>query len=235
MTSFKPRQVVYLCVFLTLVVERFLVVSNLHVCLVQDSDNSSKERDEYVWKGESTLASRDAQNERNATTRDPLAVIQPFKEDEQSEYPLRLTCPGYQLDTTNYSVGIAFHVGLQRNWRTIARDQLNTVMECGLGHAISTMIVTTMANPDSQDTVEDVQQIILNEFPVVATKATYYTNLGIPFEGTAMNQLKEFCSLQEKPAAVFYFHTKGTSHYDPNFRNMDKPRTYSQVVPQRAR
>jgi hypothetical protein len=152
----------------------------------------------------------------------------------EGAFPYRLTCPGDALPGRpghDYNIALAYHVGMIKNWKTIVRDQMNTLKECGLGAAASDFILS-----HSGGTLEMIQDLVRPYNFFVAANASIMDNhqipkdaqqqrrtivvnsTKVPWEGPIMNQILEYCIAQEatnpsKPTIVFYFHNKGASKY----------------------
>ena len=154
--------------------------------------------------------------------------IQEEDDSPQGAFPYRLTCPGDALPATpgvDYSIALAYHVGMIKNWKTIVRDQMNTLQECGLGAAASDFILSYSGGP-----LEQIQNVVrpynlfVSEAAInnasfntttsstdATTKAatsstarrrqrrtsTAVNSTKAPWEGPIMNQIHEYCSAQE--------------------------------------
>ena len=183
------------------------------------------------------------------------------------EFPYRLTCPGQVLKKANYSLVLGYHVGMLRNWKTIVRDQLHTLRECGLGHALDDwflsyslaptarggggaqvdVVSTAMTKTTTTRGLNDLQQLLKTDFSSLP-EPQLIPSPGLPWEGTVLNRLREYCINQEEskqsstsllnnnntsymPTVVFYWHTKGSSRWKEQWRQqMEEPYTYSRVL-----
>jgi len=154
------------------------------------------------------------------------------------EYPFLLSCPRSNTlqfyhnhtQTEAFSVVVSYHVGLVNNWRDIVRDQMTTLELCGLGQ-IMTLMYVTYTKDNTNNTFQDLKQI-MNRY-TFASKITYQKGPEnvIPFEASALNLLHDYCTKQvnkqeensskKKKSIVFYFHNKGCSHYNSNWRQRD--------------
>lgn len=168
------------------------------------------------------------------------------------EFQYPLSCPGYDEDAvqllrkTNSSVIVAYHVGMQNNWKEIVRDQLHTLHRCGLGRLLSRMFVTYTDGERLRDLRDILQRYSF------ARDATLLHSFRQPIEGTAINALHQECisrvgtdnianyniyesgsggstslSNSNNHTVAFYFHTKGTSRFVAEWRDhMDAKFSY---------
>lgn len=133
---------------------------------------------------------------------------------------------------------LVYHVGMINNWRTVLKDQLVTLLNCGL-YDIADEVMISYSNNEEQAIFDEIQKLfsMMNVMSDELQRFTskIYTSKGIksPWEAYSMNRIYEFCSRQSQPekAVVFYFHNKGISRWRSNWRaNIGKPFTYSQSL-----
>lgn len=159
-----------------------------------------------------------------------------------NEYQYRLSCPNYE-DTVDIlkagpknssrSVIIGYHVGMINNWRDIVKDQLNTLFQCGLGSVADHMYISYSNNNTAGVELRELESI-LDKY-TFARDATILHSHHQPIEGVAINSLHEECTKRvhssNSDTVAFYFHTKGSSHYTPDWKStMDKMWTYSHAL-----
>ena len=153
---------------------------------------------------------------------------------EEWWYPL--TCPAKSYLSRNYSVVVGYHVGIMNNWRNIVLDQLRTLHKCGVGELASHLYVT-YSNNNRQNSVGELKAMF-NRYPF-ARKTTFSPSLGQPVEGTAINALHSHCQKQEvcyqqhssHDTVVFYFHTKGSSRWQKDWKKkIGSSFSYSNVL-----
>ena len=153
---------------------------------------------------------------RNAAGFDHYDAIEKNKEDPSIEFPYPLVCQSNQLDAVDaeYSLILAYHVGMLNNWRAIAEDQLRTLDRCGLGRKASRLILSYSNGPAS-----DILRLL--EPYNFTFKIDLVESTGAPWEAAIMTKLLGFCRSREEhqdPTIVFYFHNKGCSRYTEDWR-----------------
>ncbi|KAL7557264.1 hypothetical protein ACA910_001793 [Epithemia clementina (nom. ined.)] len=173
------------------------------------------------------------------------------------EFPYRLTCPGQVLNKANYSVVLGYHIGFMNNWKTVVQDQLHTLKECGLGAALDHFFISYSPSPKGEDAtqndLDDLKRLMqkwsaansstIDDENAKRTRTntdepTFIPSTGLPWEGAAMNRLRQHCQEKQNKltntkttTVVFYWHTKGTSHWSKRWRQkMKKPWTYSRFL-----
>ena len=162
-----------------------------------------------------------------------------------NEYQYRLSCPNYE-DTadilkaapgnTSRSVIIGYHIGMLHNWRAVVKDQLNTLYQCGLGLVADHMFISYSHNTTLGEELDELKTM-LNRY-TFARDATIHYIENQPIEGLAINKLHEDCTKrveEDSPhgseTVAFYFHTKGTSRFQPDWESrFGEPYTYSTVL-----
>ena len=171
-----------------------------------------------------------------------------------TEFPYALSCPGQVLHPrqNNYTIVLGYHVGMLRNWRSIVQDQLQTLYQCGLGPALSEWFVSYAMprhlqehhQPEKEPTrrrrqrlVQELQTLLIPppSVPQSVTPPQLFASTGIPWEGSMLNQLIQYCQEipQDKKATtlVFYWHTKGSSRWHQDWRaRWQEPYTYGPVL-----
>ena len=147
------------------------------------------------------------------------------------------------------SIALAYHVGMVRNWDTIVKDQMHTLQQCGLGAAADRFLLSF-----SNGNLDTLRQVVepygyftspfaptkTNETHAAAAAATTHHEknkswvtkaLGPPWEGPGLTLVRDYCQEQEakqQPAVVFYFHNKGASKYNSNWKShLNTSWTYS--------
>jgi hypothetical protein len=134
------------------------------------------------------------------------------------EFPYPLSCPPNILNTTNYSVIVAYHIGMLKNWRDVVTEQLTTLEICGLGRGMTKMIITYSSKNDTENSFEELHRIVYRY--TFASKVTFHNSSNLlPYEGLAMNLLRDYCMAQEQEIVAFYIHSKGCSHFHPKWRD----------------
>jgi len=162
---------------------------------------------------------------------------EPYKrktiERKSHEFPYPLTCstkPRHNPKSPKrFNVAITYHVGMVNNWKTILHDQMYTLHQCGLGDLVDKFILSY-----SNGEVEEVLYELSN-YSFAANPDIIVESVKAPWEGAAMNAMREFClttttntttttmntgttakqqqKQRQKPTVVFYFHNKGASRY----------------------
>jgi hypothetical protein len=170
-------------------------------------------------------------------------VLKQAKESSQSsktdrEFPYRLACPGTNLKSPserNYTITLAYHVGIVKNYKSVVTDQMETLDQCGLGKAASNFILSY-----SGGELEDVQSLtrpynlFVNESGL-GKPTTIVRSTEVPWEGPAMNLIYDHCHSRtvkdvtsQKPTIVFYFHNKGVSTWTADWQDyIDRKSSYS--------
>ena len=166
-----------------------------------------------------------AQNKTTTTT-----TVEP-------EFPYRLDCPSADLppNDDDYVITLAYHVGMVNNWKTIVRDQMNTLTECGLGNKASEFILSYSGGElqELQDVLQPSGLFLQNDSN---RTTTIVEAVSAPWEGLAMNTIHAHCMAKnsinkKKHTVVFYFHNKGSSKYNPEWRSqIDRVWTYSRSL-----
>jgi hypothetical protein len=143
---------------------------------------------------------------------------------DKNEFPYRLSC----LDDTkrvvpkgNYSVALAYHVGMVKNWKSIAADQMRSLHTCGLDKMISHTILSY-----SNGNLGDLLQTLNEHGTQFASPNETVHSVQVPWEGAAVNSVYGFCQRQvaqkKDKTIVFYFHNKGASKYGSDWREKVK-------------
>ena len=141
------------------------------------------------------------------------------------EYPYNLTCPRKNTKTMdllkqhNNKVILGYHIGLLGNWKSIVRDQLQTIDKCGLGDVLTDTVISYRGDQVSELKEE------LNQYPSIFKNKQKFFDLSeadkeLPYEKNAINKIHEQCSYhhsKNESAVVFYIHNKGASRYKPNW------------------
>lgn len=156
----------------------------------------------------------------------------------EQEFPYHLSCPKDKIDiAANYTLVIAYHVGMLNNWRNIVYDQLTTIQSCGVGSAVAQIFIT-YSNNNTDNTLQHLIDIV-NLFPSLAPKVSFDFSGGMPVEGKPLNILRQYCldaktknndKEPENETVAFYFHTKGSSRHRPNWRDLTTKASYSRVL-----
>lgn len=162
------------------------------------------------------------------------------------EYQYRLTCPNHEdtadilkaaTENASRSVIIGYHVGMLHNWRKIVKDQLNTLFQCGLGAVADHMFISYSNNSTMEEELQELKSI-LNKYNFARDATILYSDIQ-PIEGVAINSLHDECTLRvesmdspNSDTVAFYFHTKGSSMYDPEWetKSFDEMYSYSHVL-----
>jgi hypothetical protein len=152
----------------------------------------------------------------------------------EQEFPYDTTCPRYCWEDEylgngvhgkNATIAVAYHVGMLNNWRNVVIDQLQTLHRCGLGHAARHLLLSHSGGGSAR-AVTDLMKPYGFSFELVRT----VQGQRLPYEAPMMNALHEYCTGRPE-AVVFYFHSKGVTRYNPNWRNTtDQERSYSRVL-----
>jgi hypothetical protein len=152
-------------------------------------------------------------------------VTEPPNEEFESEYPYPLSCPVQRLARGgNYTVAIGYHVGMVNNWKAIVPDQMRTLSRCGLGSVVSKFIVS-YSNGDVNELTD-----LLSSYPFAAS-AEMVESTGLPWEGVALNSIREYCLKQSETTVVFYFHNKGASRFKKDWKErIDEFGSYSRSL-----
>ena len=163
-----------------------------------------------------------------------LGICKYGKSDEQTrlthEYPYRLTCPHFVVDDrdnnddfTPYTVVLSYHVGMFRNWKTVVKDQVNTLTKCGLASIASKLIISYSGG----SVIELIE--VLKESKLTINVTSFVHSARVPWEGIIMEEIQKTCEKQKHvPTIVFYFHTKGISKYKKQWKfDLIQRKTYS--------
>jgi len=140
------------------------------------------------------------------------------------EFPYETTCRKGDLhrflrqnrnDLANFTVGLVYHVGMVKNWRAILADQMTTLNECGLLE-IADEFVVSYSNGDEDELLDAVARSTDRNMTSKTKESA-----GVPWEGPAMNAIREYCREQPAPesSVVFYFHNKGVSKWEEDWRD----------------
>jgi len=162
---------------------------------------------------------------------------EPYKrktiERKSHEFPYPLTCstkPRHNpKNPKRFNVAITYHVGMVKNWKTILHDQMYTLHQCGLGDLVDKFILS-YSNGKVEEILYELQNYSFATKPDIIVES-----VKAPWEGAAMNAMREFCLTtttntgtmkqqqkqqeQQKPTVVFYFHNKGASRYNSDWKN----------------
>ena len=143
----------------------------------------------------------------------------------EEEFPYRLTCPASQFNTTeHFQIIVGYHVGLVKNWKMIVHDQLRTLSACGWSDLPVTKFVLSYSNGP----VADVLDIFKQYYPDLPQPTVSIESTKAPWEAAVMNELLQQCQNVDQKTVVFYFHNKGASKYEPDWRlTLDREWTYS--------
>jgi hypothetical protein len=138
---------------------------------------------------------------------------------DKNEFPYRLTCLDNKLEVPKgkYSVAMAYHIGMVKNWKSIVFDQLRTLHSCGLDKMASHTILSY-----SNGNLGDLLQTLNEPETKFATPNEIVHSVEVPWEGAALNAVYGFCQRQvaekKEKTVVFYFHNKGASKYGPKWK-----------------
>jgi hypothetical protein len=138
---------------------------------------------------------------------------------DKNEFPYRLTCLDNKVEVPKgkYSVAMAYHIGMVKNWKSIVFDQLRTLHSCGLDKMASHTILSY-----SNGNLGDLLQTLNEPETQFATPNEIVHSVEEPWEGAALNAVYGFCQRQvaqkKEKTVVFYFHNKGASKYGPGWR-----------------
>lgn len=160
-------------------------------------------------------------------------------------------CPSFpkRLPDGVQDVRLFYHVGMIKNWEEIVHDQLMTLEKCGLAHYAKSFTITyTNGNPEKLKRVLDSFHSFAKEATKIKIEIIPGHNM-IPWEGTIMNSIYDTCHElagdmtenenestpdesedesvnkgQRQSVVVFYFHNKGASRYDQNWKKQLKKR-----------
>jgi hypothetical protein len=163
------------------------------------------------------------ESEKKGATTDGFAV-------DKNEFPYRLSCLDTKLVVPkgNYSIALAYHVGMVKNWKAIVADQMRTLHTCGLDKMASHTILSY-----SSGNLGDLLQTLNEHRSQFATPNETVHSIQKPWEGAALNSVYRFCQQQvaqkKDKTIVFYFHNKGASKYGSNWREdvkQNRTRTY---------
>jgi hypothetical protein len=143
---------------------------------------------------------------------------------DKNEFPYRLTClddSNLVVPKGNYSVALAYHVGMVKNWKSVAADQMTTLHTCGLDKMASHTILSY-----SNGNLVDLLQTLKEHGTQFATPNETVHSVQVPWEGAALNSVYGFCQRQvaqkKDKTIVFYFHNKGISKYRSDWREQVK-------------
>jgi hypothetical protein len=151
----------------------------------------------------------------------------------EQEFPFETTCPDFAGNELvraggtgkNVTVALAYHVSMMRNWKTVVLDQLQTLHQCGLGHVAQHMLLS-YSGGDEMGELSKLMRPYDFSFDLVRVVQPERT----PWEGTIMNAMHTYCK-KHPEAVMYYFHNKGVSKYEPDWRNRtDEVWTYSRVL-----
>eukprot|EP00580_Thalassiosira_gravida_P002193 CAMPEP_0201622780 /NCGR_PEP_ID=MMETSP0492-20130828/47574_1 /ASSEMBLY_ACC=CAM_ASM_000837 /TAXON_ID=420259 /ORGANISM="Thalassiosira gravida, Strain GMp14c1" /LENGTH=415 /DNA_ID=CAMNT_0048092371 /DNA_START=23 /DNA_END=1272 /DNA_ORIENTATION=- len=171
---------------------------------------------------------------------------EPYKrktiERKSHEFPYPLTCstkPRHNPKSPKrFNVAITYHVGMVNNWKTILHDQMYTLHQCGLGDLVDKFILSY-----SNGEVEEVLYELSN-YSFAANPDIIVESVKAPWEGAAMNAMREFClttttnttttttntgtakqqqKQRQKPTVVFYFHND--KHHDDDDKHRHREAT----------
>lgn len=153
--------------------------------------------------------------------------------EPEFEFEYTLDCPKFNnphaSNTMPYTVALGYHVGLVNNWKDIVADQLRTLDRCGLGRVASNLILS-YSNGDASEVLSLIEPYNF------AFNVTLVQSTRSPWEGEAANMMHRYCQdhmrdQPDRPAVVFYFHTKGASKWKRDWReHIGESRTYSMVL-----
>jgi hypothetical protein len=149
--------------------------------------------------------------------------------DYEREFPHEMTCSYFGADNLNYrknvTIALAYHVGMYNNWKNVVLDQLQTLHQCGLGHAARHLLLSYSGDDEMSQIAELIEpfDFSFHLVRVVQPKRA-------PWEGLLMNAIQQYC--EKRPEAVmYYFHSKGVGKYHDDWRKKtDKSFTYSRVL-----
>ena len=156
----------------------------------------------------------------------------PYWKDE--DFPYELTCKKSDLynfldklidpktgKRPNFTVAIAFHVGMVNNWKHIVKDQITTLKRCGLLDIVGSFLFS-YSNGLWSDLFHVLNSLLESDggnftakIPTNTVKAT-----SMPWEGPAMNMIHKYCNKHAQPqnAVVFYIHNKGASKWSAGWK-----------------
>jgi hypothetical protein len=165
------------------------------------------------------------------------------QEEQEREFPYPLSCPGTNLKSPaerNYTITLAYHVGMLNNYKNIVTDQMKTLDQCGLGKAASEFILSYSGGElGDLHNLTRPYNLFVNDHDNNSNSSgrptTIVHTVKAPWEGAVMNQIADYCRARtvenvksDKPTIVFYFHNKGSSKWAPGWQNaLHKPFTYA--------
>ena len=120
------------------------------------------------------------------------------------------------------------HVGTNDRygaWRTVLWDQLATLRRCGVLNVTHVLDFSVVGPADARALADDVKRDWDgSHFRGPHVRTTPSLKASVPWEEDAVRRVRDECE-RDPTAFVFYLHTKGTSHFVP-----DWPARYHQRV-----
>jgi len=110
---------------------------------------------------------------------------------------------------------LGYHVGMLNNWKTVVRDQLQTIDKCGFGDLLSESIISYHG-----DQFEELQGELFDAYPSYFNKRNTHFLKAQGSEVTIMDHIHDYCVEKEsrkESVVVFYMHDKGVSRYKENW------------------
>jgi len=146
---------------------------------------------------------------------------------------LQRQCPTYpnDLPASIVEVQLFYHVGMINNWKDIVKDQMDTLLHCGLIH-YSASLTISYSNGD-ENSVKELKNLIQETLLLFENETNIDVNFipgpgTIPWEAASLNAIYNSCQESLYSTVVFYFHNKGTGSYKTDWKKtLGKSWTYS--------
>ena len=140
-------------------------------------------------------------------------------------FPFYLSCPGPgSFPPGNYDIALLYSVDMVNNWEEILRDQLHTLIKCGLWGRRTASFMVTARNSTGGGIInhQSLQQLggMLSEYEQY-THGGAQPQVANSDQQLVANFITNTCSKDaalQSPTFLFHFNTLGASSYDPTWR-----------------
>jgi hypothetical protein len=198
----------------------FLIVLNFIIFIDFGKTSEALEQFDFIIRKEKDPIRSDPLKDKSMTPDEAFRteLDRIANSSDAVEFPHPLTCPRKSvLPAGDYKVAIVYHIGMLHNWKTVVRDQLETLQTCGLGNMATPLIISYSGGNHTE------LMDMLQEFSFLAnTKSLLFVHAtAVPWEGRAMGAVSEICHSSKKnneTTFVFYLHSKGTSKWRPDWK-----------------